>query len=248
MNSVAIIQARMSSNRLPGKVMMKVGGKTLVERTIDAAKSSKNIKKIYVATSESKSDDILSDFLATKNVEVYRGSLNNVFSRYYKIASLEKKSFDSVVRLTADCPLLDPKVIDETIEEHYLKKYEYTSTGLSNTYPVGQAVEVISISTLLGLDEKLFDEEDFEHVTRFIWKREKMFKCGSKKYKQKKYPECNKLRLTVDQIEDLNLVEKIIEGLNYENEKSVCLEDIIEFLYLNPKLIEINSEVKQIEV
>mgnify|MGYP001220502526 FL=1 len=248
MKTLAIIQARMSSKRLPGKVLMKIGNKTLIDRTIDSAMISKNIDKIYVATSKDKSDDVLYEHLVKKNISVFRGSLNNVFSRYYEIALLEQQNYNSIVRLTGDCPLIDPEIIDETITDHYKNNNDYTSTGLSKSYPIGQAVEVIKIETLLSLEKEHLEEEDLEHVTRYIWKRPNKFACGSKVYSNQSFPNCSELRLTVDQIEDFELVEKIIKGLNYLNEKNVSLEKIIKFLYSNPELIKINKNVKQLEV
>jgi spore coat polysaccharide biosynthesis protein SpsF len=246
--SLAIIQARMSSNRLPGKVLMKIENKTLIERTIDAAKLAKNIDKIYVATSNDKSDDILYEYLTKRNISVYRGSLDNVFSRYYKIAHLEKQNYKNIVRLTGDCPLIDPNVIDDVIKEHYQSNNDYTSTGLSKSYPLGQAVEVIKIDTLLNLNNYDLDKEDLEHVTRYIWKRPNKFLCGSKVYINEDFPNCSELRLTVDQIEDFELIKRIIEGLSYTDEKKVSLEEMIEFLYSNEELIEINKNVQQIQV
>lgn len=247
MKSLAIIQARISSERLPGKVMMKIGDKTLLDRTIDSAHGAKMIEKVYVATSNDSSDDILVDHLKNRNVLVYRGSLNNVFSRYYEIANEEKGAFGSIVRLTGDCPLLDPRVIDKTIEHHNKGSFEYTSTGLSKTFPMGQAVEVIDLPLFLSLDEKKLSKDDLEHVTRHIWKRPDSFRCGEIRYQNKKYPNSKELRITVDQIEDFQLVKKIIEGLDYVNEKKVSIDDVVDYLYKNPELIEINKYVKQVE-
>ena len=248
MKTLAIIQARMSSKRLPGKVLMKIGDKTLIDRTIDSAMIAKNIDKVYVATSEDESDDVLYEHLVKKNVSVFRGSLNDVFSRYYEIALSEKQNYKNIVRLTGDCPLIDPKVIDETIIEHFKNNNDYTSTGLSKSYPLGQAVEVIKVETLLNLKKEQLEKEDLEHVTRYIWKRPNEFVCGSKVYINKNFPNCSELRLTVDQIEDFELIKTIIKSLNYQNEKNVSLEKIIEFLYSNPELIKINKNVKQIQV
>lgn len=245
---VAIIQARMASNRLPGKVLMKAGKKTLIDRIIDAAKFSDNIEKVYVATSNESSDDVLYDYLLQKNISVYRGSLENVFSRFYEISLMEKDNFENIVRLTADCPLLDSNIIDEIINEHVINGNDYTSTGLSHSYPLGQAVEVIKIKTLLSLKNKQLEDLDLEHVTRYIWKRQNEFQCGSKIYVNEKFPNCSELRLTVDQIEDYILINEIINGLNYDSQKNVSLEEIVDFLYSHPELIEINKDVKQIQV
>ncbi len=246
MKSLVIIQARMSSNRLPGKVLMEVGGGKLIDRIINSALLSSKVNKLYVATSNDKSDDPLVEYLKNEEVSIFRGSLDNVFSRYYEIALIEKNNFDSVVRLTADCPLLDSNLIDNVIEYHDKNNYEYTSTGLSKSFPLGQAVEVINLKTLLELNTNSLDKEDLEHVTRYIWKRPETFNCGSFTYVNKKYPNANELRLTVDETEDVQLIKEIIKGLNYKSENKVSLDEIIEYLYKNPSLIEINSHIKQI--
>lgn len=246
MNPLIIIQARMSSKRLPGKVLMETGGGTLIDRIINSAQKSKLSKKIYIATSRDKSDDPLVNYLKNKNVEVYRGSLDNVFSRYYEIALNEMKHFDSIVRLTGDCPLLDSNLIDNTLNFHYKNNCDYTSTGLSKTFPLGQSVEVVSLKKFLQIDKKLLDKEDLEHVTRYIWKRTKIYKCGSPSYENHRHPNSNELRLTVDEEEDLDLVKKIVKGLGYSDQKDVSIDEMVDYLYSNPKIIEINKHVKQI--
>ena len=246
MKPLAIIQARMSSNRLPGKVLMEVGGGKLIDRIIDSARQSKNVKKIYVATSTHKSDDPLVEYLDDKEVSVYRGSLDNVFARYQKISLIEEKEFDSIIRLTGDCPLLDSNLIDDTLNYHYENNYEYTSTGLSKTFPLGQSVEVINLMEFLNINIDSLSPEDLEHVTRYIWKRPNQYFCGSFEYKNNKFPNPNELRLTVDEDDDVKLIREIIKGLNYDKRKNVSLDEIVEYLYANPQLIEINKHVKQI--
>jgi len=242
-----IIQARMSSSRLPGKVLKEINNKSLVQRIIDSTKASSYSSKIYIATSTDKTDDVLVEHLKQQDVSIYRGSLENVFSRFYEITNKEQSNFDSVVRLTADCPLLDPKVIDLTIEDHYKKiNYDYTSNGLSGSFPLGQGVEVVEINKFLDLKNKRLTNEDLEHVTRFIWKRPSIYNCNSVEYNHPTYQNCSQLRLTVDEIEDFNLIEKIIQNMSYDKKKP-SLDDVVNFLYKNPKLIDINKHIKQKE-
>ena len=139
----------MSSSRLPGKVLKKINNKTLIERIIESSLKSKYSTKIYVATSKDRTDDTLVQNIKDFDVSIYRGSLENVYSRFYEIAINEIENFDSIVRLTADCPLLDTKIIDLTVESHYKNSnYDYSSTGLTDTFPLGQGVEVIEINKL----------------------------------------------------------------------------------------------------
>lgn len=237
----------MSSSRLPGKVLKEINSKSLVQRIIESTKASSYSSKIYIATSTDKTDDVLAEHLRHQDVSIYRGSLENVFSRFYEITNKEQSNFDSVVRLTADCPLLDPKVIDLIIENHYEDiNHDYTSNGLSGSFPLGQGVEVIEINKFLDLKNKRLSNEDLEHVTRFIWKRPSIYNCNSIEYNHPIYQNCSHLRLTVDEIEDFKLIEKIIKKMSYDK-KTLSLDDIVNFLYENPKLIDINKHIKQKE-
>lgn len=245
MKPLFIIQARMSSSRLPGKVLKKINNKTLIERIIKSSLESKYSTKIYVATSKDKTDDILVQNIKDFDISIYRGSLENVYSRFYDIAMKELENFDTVVRLTADCPLLDPKIIDLTLESHYKdSNYDYSSTGLTNTFPLGQSVEVININKIVDLINKKLTEEDLEHVTRFIWKRPHIYRCNSIEYKNPKYKDCSAIRLTVDECEDFELIKKIVTKMSYDD-KYISLDEVVDFLFKNPKLLEINKHINQ---
>ena len=235
----------MSSSRLPGKVLKKINNKTLIERIIESYLESKYSTKIYVATSKDKTDDILVQNIQDFDISIYRGSLENVYSRFYEIAINEIKNFDTVVRLTADCPLLDPKIIDLTLESHYKNNnYDYSSTGLTDTFPLGQGVEVIEINKFVDLNNKTLTEEDLEHVTRFIWKRPNVYSCNAIEYNHPKHKNCFELRLTVDEIEDFELIQKIVTEMSYDD-KYISLDEIVDFLYKNPKNLNINKHIKQ---
>lgn len=235
----------MSSSRLPGKVLKKINNKTLIERIIESSLESKYSTKIYVATSKDKTDDILVQNIQDFDISIYRGSLENVYSRFYEIAINEIKNFDTVVRLTADCPLLDPKIIDLTLESHYKNSnYDYSSTGLTDTFPLGQGVEVIEINKFVDLNNKTLTGEDLEHVTRFIWKRPDIYNCNSIEYNHPVHKNCFELRLTVDEIEDFELIQKIVTEMSYDD-KYISLDEIVDFLYKNPKILNINKHIKQ---
>ena len=163
---VAIIQARISSSRLPGKVLKKVQDRTLIEILIHRLLLSKKIDKIIAAIPSSKSDDILARHLDEKGYQYFRGNEQNVLDRYYKAAIQTNAS--TIVRITGDCPLLDPSVVDSTIEKFFEKKVDYCSNNHPPTFPDGLDVEVFSFNALKEAHAKAVDPYDLEHVTPYI--------------------------------------------------------------------------------
>ena len=144
---ICIIQARMGSKRLPGKVMKKISGIPCIQWVIKRIKLSKKIDEVWLATTKKKEDDILEKIANKLNVNFYRGSSDNVLSRFYKIANLS--SGDYFVRITADCPLVDHKIIDKAINICVKKNLDYVSNTLKRTFPDGLDVEVFTKSTLI---------------------------------------------------------------------------------------------------
>ena len=142
MNIIAIIQARIGSTRLPRKVLMELEGKTVLERVVERVKYSKLIKDVVVATTILKDDLEIVKLCSNIGISVYCGSEENVLDRYYQTARLFKA--EHIVRITSDCPLIDPKIIDEVINLHQRKKSDYTSNTIKKTYPDGQDVEIFT--------------------------------------------------------------------------------------------------------
>ena len=170
---LAIIQARMSSSRLPGKVLKKIKNKPILEYQIDRIKKSKKINKIVLATSTNKEDDVLVEFAKSINIEHYRGDLNNVLERYYNCA--KENDANIIVRLTGDCPAIDPHIIDDVIDLYQSKKCDYASNTFDRSYPDGLDVEVFGFDTLENIYQKATNEDDLEHVTRYIYKNKNEF-------------------------------------------------------------------------
>ena len=167
----AIIQARMGSTRLPGKVLKNMNGSSLLEIQIERVKKSKNIKNIVVATSININDDEIEKFCLQKEINFYRGSENDVLSRYYECAKIY--NIQTIVRLTADCPLIDPVIIDKVIDLFIENDVDYSSNTVppdTSFWPDGSDVEVFSFEAIEKAYKKAKKQEDREHVTFFFWK------------------------------------------------------------------------------
>jgi len=236
----AIIQARMGSTRLPGKVLKKVLGKTLLEYQIERVKRAKTIDEIIIATTTKESDDPIVQLCQQLSIPYYRGSEEDVLSRYYEAAT--KFNVDVVVRLTSDCPIIDPNVIDKVVE-HYLEnkdRYDYVSNTLTRTYPRGLDTEVMSYEVLKRAHEEAKELVYREHVTAYIYHHPDQFRlCNVSNEKDE-----SKHRWTVDTEEDFLLIKNILETL-YPINPLFTLEDVIQILRDKPKWIEINAHVQQ---
>lgn len=216
--NLAIIQARMSSSRLPGKVLIQVKNTTFLEYQIERVKLSKMIDKIVIATSIDSSDDIIEEICKRNGIEVFRGSLNNVLERFYFCANVYEP--DNVIRITADCPLIDPVIIDKVIKLHIETQADYTSNVMPRTFPDGLDVEVLKFVVLGKIYELAKESDELEHVTRYIHKNLSEFKIANLKNDE----DLSNYRWTLDTYEDMILLKKIIES--FEN-NDYSLEDIL---------------------
>ncbi|MED4534086.1 glycosyltransferase family protein [Metabacillus fastidiosus] len=240
MKVAAIIQARMGSTRLPGKVLKTVNGKTLLEYQIERVQNAKTIDQIIVATTIQESDQSIVDFCRKIGVDYYRGSENDVLSRYYETA----KSFDVdiIVRLTSDCPIIDPVVIDKVVNE-YLNNFlsvDYVSNTLDRTYPRGLDTEVFSFQALQQAYQEALLSIDREHVTSYFYTNSDIFRLQTVKhgYNYENY------RWTVDTKEDFKLIQLILGEL-YNPNKVFLLEDVINLLEIHPEWNNINAHIEQ---
>lgn len=239
----AIIQARMGSNRLPGKVLKKISGKTLLEHLINRAGKARTIDKVIVATTDNPEDKKIADLAKKIGVDFYRGSENDVLDRYYQAAK-EFKTVDTVVRLTGDCPLMDPGVVDRVVDfyKNNREKFDYVSNVRPPTFPDGMDTEVFSFAALekSWQDAKLPSER--EHVTAYIANHPEIFRIGNLRYKK----DFSNLRLTVDNKEDLALARKIFQLL-YEENNNFTLEDILKLFENQPDLFAVNQHIQRNE-
>ncbi|WP_198553763.1 MULTISPECIES: cytidylyltransferase domain-containing protein [Tenacibaculum] len=215
MRVIAITQARSGSTRLPKKVLLEIENKTLLQIHVDRIKQSKKIDDIYIATTTNKSDDCIVDLAKEFKVNYSRGSEEDVLDRFYQTVKDVKP--DYIVRLTSDCPLIDPKLIDEVVEIAINKKLDYYSNVLLERYPDGQDIEVFTFKAL----EKAWKEADLkserEHVTPYIrnnssYKDGKLFSSDNH-FLEENY---NHVRLTVDEQSDLEAISEVIAKLGVE--------------------------------
>jgi spore coat polysaccharide biosynthesis protein SpsF len=199
MKNLAILQARMSSSRLPGKVMKQVNGKPLIYWQILRTRMS-SINDLVVATTSDRSDDVLANYLHTIGVRVFRGDLDDVFSRF--IAILDVENPDYFLRLTADCPLVMPSLIDEMIKKFESVKPDYLSNTLQPTFPDGLDIEIIFSPAFARLKLIKLNNLELEHVTLGMYSRPTEFKLLNYSLDQ----DLSGLRWTVDYPEDLNFI------------------------------------------
>ncbi|PIU55548.1 MAG: acylneuraminate cytidylyltransferase [Deltaproteobacteria bacterium CG07_land_8_20_14_0_80_38_7] len=212
----AIIQARMTSTRLPGKVLMDIEGKPMLWHVVNRLKFSEKLDDIILAIPNTKKNNILEKFAKDNKVKYFRGSEEDVLSRYYKTA--KKFKCDLIVRITSDCPLIDPQIVDLVIEKHLKLNADYTSNTLKRTFPRGLGVEVFNFKVLKKAQKEAKEDYQREHVTPYIYKNPEIFKIQNIKAERRlRYLE---IRLTVDTKKDLRLIREIYKRL-YKPKKQV---------------------------
>ncbi|MGE7950567.1 cytidylyltransferase domain-containing protein [Lysinibacillus xylanilyticus] len=234
----AIIQARMGSTRLPGKILKEVNSKPLLAYQLERISHSNWIDKVVIATTLAPKDDIIVEFCENYGVDYYRGSEDDVLSRYYEAA--EQYGGDIIVRLTSDCPIIDPDIVDETIQCFFNNDYDYVSNTIERTYPRGLDTEVFSKAALKRAWKEATLKRDKEHVTPFMYSNPEIFNLGYIKNKQ----DYSQYRWTVDTAEDFELIELILKELYQEN-NMFYMSDVIELLKKYPKWIELNAHIEQ---
>ena len=240
MKIVAIIEARMSSSRLPGKVLMEAAKKPMLEHLVNRLKFVASLDEIIIATTINKSDDILENFSKNMNISCYRGSENDVMSRVIEAA--DSVCTDIVVGITGDCPVIDPQLIEQTIQLFKINNADYVANAHVRTYPDGMDTQVYKLDILKQSAAMTNDKLDREHVTLHIRNNPDLF---SHLYLPAP-PECfwPELGLTLDEQEDYELLKKIIEHFNPINPLFSCL-DIVRLLNKKPDWIKLNENVQR---
>jgi len=240
MRVVAIIQARMGSTRLPGKVMMDIVKKPMLWHVINRVKHAKGLDDIVVATTTLNEDKQILELASEMGVKSYAGSEDDVLDRYYQAAIIHEA--DAIVRITADCPLIDPDIIDRVIEFYLNHDFDYVSNTIKPTYPDGLDTEVFSFSTLERAWKEATLASEREHVTPHIKKNPQIF--STKNLENDK--NFSYMRWTVDEERDLDFVREIYKRLYKENE-IFYMEDILNLLRKYPKLADINKGIMRDE-
>lgn len=235
--TVLITQARTGSSRLPGKVLLEVNNTPLLKIHLDRLKKSKNIDKIIVATTINEGDNIIEQIASEWGFEVFRGSENDVLDRFYQAVQKIKPTW--VVRVTSDCPLIDPLLVDKVIEITKEENKDYGSNVIDETFPDGQDVEVFKFSALEKAWKEAIKLSEREHVTSFIRKNSNL-KLGNlfSAVSYKNNIDYSKIRMTVDEQNDFKLIKKIIDEIG----SNKTWQEYTDYIIKN-NLTEINGDI-----
>ena len=240
MKTVAIIEARMTSTRLPGKIMLPVLGKPMLELLIERLKRATMLDQIVVATTNNLTDDVVEKLTNNLGIGCFRGSEDDVLSRV--LGASHVFNADSIVEITGDCPLIDPFVVDRVIRKYNEKKFDYVSNNMKRTYPRGLDTQVFSTKVLEEVASRTQDPIDHEHVSLYIYEHPEIFSLFNVVSDlPKKYWD---IRLTVDTGEDFQLIKAIYELL-YPKNPAFTLGDIIDLLEKRKDLLELNMNIQQ---
>lgn len=229
MTTLAVLQARMSSTRLPGKVMLPLLGEPMLVRQLERIRRADRIDGVVIATSTDASDDVIAQVARSQGTGLVRGPLDDVLQRF--VMAIEEFSPDIVVRLTADCPLASPTVIDAVIEHFGSSQADYCSNTLTPTFPDGLDAEVVSARVLLDVAGLSTDPAEREHVTLGVYRRADRYRLAS--YTGAR--DLSSLRWTVDTQADYEFVRAVYEEL-YPVDPSFDIDDILALLDRRPEL------------
>jgi spore coat polysaccharide biosynthesis protein SpsF len=247
---LAILQARMSSSRLPGKVLTPILGVPMLQHQLQRLSLCKSIDKLIVATSTERSDDPLASMCEQIGQTCYRGDLNNVLKRFYDCFekySAEKYSAEQyaaeqdqpihIIRLTGDCPLIDAAVVDNVVNKHVQQKYDYTTNAYPQSFPNGLDVEVMTAQTLKTIYQKATLPDEIEHVTFYVRRYSEDFSIGALSCDQ----DLSEHRWTVDYPEDFALAKAVFEGL-YAQDPHFNYQQVLTFLQHHPDVYALNRQ------
>jgi spore coat polysaccharide biosynthesis protein SpsF len=237
----AIVASRMTSTRLPGKIMMDLCGKPALVQLVNRLKSSKYLNQIVIATTLNDQDDIVEDTAKQLHIPYYRGSEEDVLKRYVEAAVATDT--EMIVLITSDCPVLDVETVDRVIERMIEHPYlDYVTNQMFLTYPLGFGVEVFRTSTLQSIEQLTQDPSDREHVSLYLYERPEQFHLSN--VEAPYYLRHPEYRLTLDTIEDYELINHLYEAF-YPTNPSFSLYDIVKYFQLNPDLLKINQTIQQ---
>lgn len=232
---LAILQARMTSIRLPGKVLRPIMDRPMLAWQIDRILRSKTIDRLVVATSQECSDDPIETFCKANAIACYRGSLHDVLARFHGAL----KTFgpaEHVIRLTGDCPMIDWTIIDAAVELQRRAASDLAGNAIERTYPDGLDVEVVSSPALDRAHREAIDATAREHVTQYIYRHPEVFRLAH----LTQTPDLGALRWTVDTAADFEMVEKVFKGLATQN-NNFLQQDVLDFLKDHPEIAAINA-------
>lgn len=236
---IAVVQARMGSTRLPGKVLMPLAGIPVLTHVLSRVQASTRISSVILATTLSAGDDPVAELAVHNGVEIYRGSENDVLDRYYQAVLPHQP--DHIVRITADCPLMDPEIIDTVIDRHLAERAEYTSNIFLPTFPDGEDVEVFSFDALQRAWREARLPSEREHVTPYL-RVPGRFRTASVTLA----PPANK-RWTLDEPSDYEFISGVYDALYDSTHPLFGMKDVLILLQKHPEWEGINSRIQRNE-
>ena len=227
----------MGSSRLPGKTLMKLDGeKTTLDFIINQLSFSKLIDRIVIATTFLEEDNVIDEKARALGIEVFRGSEKDVLDRYYKCA--KQFRMKTIVRITADCPIIDPIIVDKVIGRFKNNNYDYVTNTISRTYPIGTDTEIFSFQSLERSWHERKMATEREHVTPFLRDKNSNFKIENVENEE----DISHLRWTLDTKEDLILIRKIVSKIK---NRPILMTDVLELFSKEPELISINEHLSK---
>ncbi len=236
MTKIAIVQARMSSERLPGKVIADLCGKPVIQNIVERLRKSNMLDEIIIATSDTKSDDIIEEICYKNNIQVFRGNLDNVLERFYQCASIY--GADIIVRCTADNPFVDAGIIDDAVAMFMSKKLDYLS--YKKKLPLGMGIEVFNFNALKKSYFETNNKECLEHVTPYIIMNPHIFNTLT--FLDEQDPDYSFMRFTMDTHEDYEFASKVY---NFFGSNEFTYDQLLRTVLMYPDWLEINRSVKQ---
>jgi len=240
MKVVTILQARMTSTRLPGKVLKRASGRTMLERMLERVKEARLVDQVVVATTIDPTDDAIVKACRRYGTEVFRGSLQDVLDRYYQAA--QQYQADIVVRLTADCPLIDAQLIDEVVDALITKQMDFACNRLpppfTRTYPIGLDVEACTFTALEDAWQNATHKHEREHVLPYLYAEPGQFKMLKLDYSE----DLGHLRWTLDTPQDLILLRRIYRHFAGRNDFSWL--DVLHLQREKPQIFQVNAAIR----
>lgn len=239
MKIVATIEARMTSSRLPGKVLLPVDGKPMLGYLLARLRRVPSLHEIVVATTVNETDQVIADYAKEQKVRVFRGSEEDVMSRV--IGAAESAGADVVVEITGDCPLIDPAVVEKTIQAFLGSAFDYAYNGIVRSYPLGMESQVFRLSTLKRSFAMTEHPLDREHVTRHIRLHPELFsQLNVTSDPEEHWPD---LGLTLDEPKDYELIQRIIAHFGDGNPNFTCADVVRLLRDIHPEWVAVNRDV-----
>jgi spore coat polysaccharide biosynthesis protein SpsF len=243
---VAIVQARMSSTRLPGKVLRKIRDEPMLYHVINQIRGSKMIKDVIIVTTTMPQDDVIVKYCKKNKIKYFRGSSKDLLDRYYKCA--KKFGIDPIIRITSDCPLIDPRVVDRAITKFSKGSFDYVANNLEKyngkwdnspcNFPQGMTVEVSSFEALEHAWNEAKKPSEREHVYPYVQFNPKLFRVSNFRYPR----DLSYIRCTVDRLNDLQFVEELFKRFP-KNKKFIEIKDIVKIVRKEPWLARMNNKI-----